>query len=170
MSIEDDKKSLQDRYARQTDEQTNLLQKTNSMTSALFKGMNDILDVSTGGFLRPTDSTVQRKEEENKQDQMNPVMTQQQQENIKQMLTKIDQLLTMECILCGDFLLDLVGSAVIPDDPSNKAVVELVDQNSYMIDLQTGFEAQRSIVITQHDGNKPLKSMSAKDLINTAAN
>ena len=54
----------------------------------------------------------------------------------------------MECILCGDFLLDLVGSAVIPDEPSNKAVVELFDQNSYIIDLKTGFEPQKSMVIS----------------------
>ena len=68
-------------------------------------------------------------------------MTQEQQESIKQMLTKIDQLLTRECVLCGDFLLDMVGSAVIPDEPTNKAVVELVDQNSYTIDLRTGLDA-----------------------------
>ena len=77
------------------------------------------------------------------------------------MLTKIDQLLTMECVLCGDFLLDMVGSAVIPDEPTNKAVVELVNQNSYTIDLQTGFEAQTSMVISQHDGAKPRKPLSS---------
>ena len=65
----------------------------------------------------------------------------------------------MECILCGDFLLDLVGSAVIPDEPSNKAVVELVDQNSYIIDLKTGFEPQKSMVISQHDGSRPPKAV-----------
>ena len=42
-------------------------------------------------------------------------MTASDQESIKIKLTKIDQLLTKECVLCGEFLLDLVGSAVVPD-------------------------------------------------------
>lgn len=41
-------------------------------------------------------------------------MTAADQENITQKLTKIDQLLTRECLLCGDFLLDQVGAAIIP--------------------------------------------------------
>ena len=75
-------------------------------------------------------------------------MTPDQQESIKQMLTKIDQLLTRECVLCGDFLLDMVGSSVIPDEPMNQAAVELVDQNSYSIDLNTGKEAKQQITIS----------------------
>ena len=64
------------------------------------------------------------------------------------MLSKIDQLLTRECVLCGDFLLDMVESSVIPDEPMNQAAVELVDQNSYTIDLNTGLEAKQQITIS----------------------
>ena len=115
----------------------------------MMSGLEKILDVSTGGFLLPRQedaaaANAANNEESKKQggpggmQQLNPVMTPDQQESIKQMLTKIDQLLTRECVLCGDFLLDMVGSAVIPDEPMNQAVVELVDQHSYTINLRTG--------------------------------
>ena len=77
-------------------------------------------------------------------------MTAADQENITQKLTKIDQLLTRECLLCGDFLLDQVGAAVIPYSSDFKKVSQTLfpdfkGQNTYTIDLRTGEDKQKKL-------------------------
>lgn len=69
-------------------------------------------------------------------------MSLQEQENIKQKLSKVDELLTKECVLCGDFMLDIIGSSTIPDEPHRpRSLLKIKErQNSYSIDLTTGME------------------------------
>ena len=71
------------------------------------------------------------------------MMTLQDQQNIKQKLSKVDELLTKECILCGDFLLDFLGTATISDEPQRPRTL-IKKQNSYSIDLATAQERQLS--------------------------
>ena len=73
------------------------------------------MDVGTGGFLKVSKYNEEEEEKKRAAQVMRPVMTAEDQDNIKKKLQKIDQLLTKECALCGEFLLDLVGSAVIAD-------------------------------------------------------
>ena len=97
-----------------------------------------IIDVSTGGFLKYSiDGNLEEEEKKDGQAALRPVMTQADQENIKQKLVQIDQLLTRECVLCGEFLLDLVGSAVVPDGPETRSET-LKGQHTYKINLKTG--------------------------------
>ena len=44
-----------------------------------------------------------------------PIVPLQDQEQIKRLLHKIDQLLTKECILCGDLMLDMLNTSNIPE-------------------------------------------------------
>ena len=47
-------------------------------------------------------------------------------------------------MLCGVFLLDLVSSAVVPDEPVDHQYVSLKGQNSYTIDLKTGEDKSKT--------------------------
>ena len=111
------------------------------MTLKMFQNLKKVneklIDVGTGGFLKYQIDGNMEEEEKNGQAALRPVMTQTDQENIKQKLVQIDQLLTRECVLCGEFLLDLVGSAVVPDGPETRSDT-LKGQHSYKINLKTG--------------------------------
>jgi len=52
--------------------------------------------------------------------------------------------LTRECVLCGEFLLDQVSAAIVPDDQVQK-LASLNGQNSYTIDLKTGEDKRKKL-------------------------
>ena len=53
VSVEDEKKTMQENWSRQIAEQNSLKAQTNTMSAQMVRGLETIFDVSTGGFMQP---------------------------------------------------------------------------------------------------------------------
>ena len=69
---------------------------------------------------------------------------------IKRILKVIDEMLTRECLLCGDFMLDILSSSTVADqEPKSLSSISMVGggpgagkpnqtiMNQYMLDMDT---------------------------------